>query len=285
MHLRLTRVCRVFYLAGAAVVMVCLAAGSALAQGKLDAHYVATLAGVPIGKGAWVIEISDDQFTAAASGMTSGLLRVFATGQGSGASRGAVRGDSLVPVTFVSTITNDKRVEELRIVLNAGTVKELVIDPPTAPNPERVPLTDAHRRGIIDPMSAALIRVPGNGDLVSPEACRRTVPVFDGRMRFDLQLSFKRIEKVQAQKGYQGPVVVCGVRFVPLAGHIPERPAIKYLVAQQDMEIWLAPIPGTRVVVPFRMVLPTPLGQGVLEATQFIATATPHSTPATAAAR
>src|SRR5262249_59208713 len=130
-----------------------------------------------------------------------------------------------------------------------------------------------------------LMRVSGNGDLVSPEACRRTIPIFDGRMRFDLQLSFKRIENVHTHTGYQGPVAVCGVQFIPLAGHVPERPAIKYLLAQQDMEIWLAPIAGTRIVVPYRIALPTPLGQGVLEATQFITAAMPRSTPATAAAR
>jgi hypothetical protein len=282
-HWSLIRISRGFRLAGAAVVTICLSGSGAGAQGKLDARYIATLAGVPIGKGAWVIDIGDDQFTAAASGMTTGLLRVFATGQGNAASRGAVRSDLLLPTIFVSTVNNDKRVEELRIVLSAGTVKELVVDPPNTPNPERIPVTDAHRRGVIDPMSAALIRVAGSGDPLSPEACRRTVPVFDGRMRFDLQLSFKRIEKVQAQKGYQGPVVVCGVQFVPVAGYVPERAAIKYLMAQQEMEIWLAPISGTRVVVPYRISLQTPLGQGVLEATQFITAASPRSTPATAA--
>ncbi len=285
MHWSLTRISRGYCLAGAVIASGCLSGSIACAQGKLDARYIVTLAGVQIGKGAWVIDIGDDQFTAAASGMTTGLLRVFATGQGNGASRGAVRGDNLVPTIFVSTVNNDKRVEELRIVLNAGTVKELVIDPPVTPNPDRIPLTEAHRRGVIDPMSAALIRVPGNADPVSPEACRRTVPVFDGRMRFDLQLSFKRIEKVQAHKGYQGPVAVCGVQFTPLAGYVPERAAIKWLIAQRDMEIWLAPIPGTRVVVPYRISLPTPLGQGVLEATEFNVAASPRSTPATAAAR
>src|SRR5258708_16722376 len=82
----LTRICLGFRLAGAAVVTICLLGSGANAQGKLDARYVATLAGVPIGKGAWVIDIGDDQFTAAASGMTTGLLRVFATGQGNAAS-------------------------------------------------------------------------------------------------------------------------------------------------------------------------------------------------------
>src|SRR5258708_2368971 len=279
-HWSLTRISLGFRLAGAAVVTICLLGSGAGGQGKLDARYVATLAGVPIGKGAWVIDIGDDQFTAAASGMTTGLLRVFATGQGNAASRGAVRSDILAPTIFVSTVNNDKRVEELRIVLSAGTVKELVVDPPTTPNPDRVPLTDAHRRGVTDPMSAGLIRVSGSGDPVSPEACRRTLPVFDGRMRFDLQLSFKRIEKVQAQKGYQGPVVVCAIQFVPLAGYVPERPAIKYLMAQQDMEIWLAPIPGTRVVVPYRISLQTPLAHGSLHPTQFFPPASPPPPPA-----
>jgi hypothetical protein len=272
----------------AAVLVLGCVTGSAHAQGKLDARYVASLGGVPIGKGAWVIEIGDDQYTAAASGMTTGLLRVFATGQGSGASRGVIRGDNLMPTTYASSINNDKRVEELRIVLSSGTVKEYSADPPTVFNPDRIPLTDAHRRGVVDPMSATLVRVPGTADPVAPEACRRTVPVFDGRMRFDLHMSFKRIEKVHAEKGYEGPVVVCGVQFTPVAGHVPDRAAIKYLVAQRDIEVWLAPISGTRVLVPFRVSVPTPLGTGVLEATQFVSVATPappRPTPASANAR
>ena len=163
----------------ATIVTVALAAAgvSALAQGKLDARYSVTLAGVPIGKGAWVIDIADDQYTAAASGMTTGLLRVFASGQGSGASRGHVgTGGNLVPSSYASSITADKKTEELRIVLHNGTVKEFVVDPPTPPHPERIPLTDAHRKGVTDPMTAALVRVPGNGDPMSSEVCAGVPP-------------------------------------------------------------------------------------------------------------
>jgi len=60
--------------AGFAVVMLGLATTGAVSQGKLDARYSASLAGVPIGRGAWVIDIAEDHFTAAASGMTTGLL-------------------------------------------------------------------------------------------------------------------------------------------------------------------------------------------------------------------
>jgi len=217
-----------------------------MAQGKLEAQYTASLAGVPIGRGRWVVDIGEDQYTAAATGMTAGILSVFTSGQGSGASKGHVRSDGLAPNTYASSVTVDHKLEEMRIVLSSGTVKEVTITPPTAFNPERVPLTDAHRRGVLDPMSGLLIRVPGTGDPLSAEACRRT-----------------------------GPAVVCSIQFVPLAGYVPDRPAVKYLVSQHEMEVWLAPVMGTRVVVPFRVSLPTPLGRGVLEATQFITTPAP----------
>jgi hypothetical protein len=251
------------------------ASDAAYAQGRLEGRYIVSLAGITIGQGGWAIDIWDDQYRAAANGMTTGILRVFASGEGTGASQGYVSGGNLIPSSYAATITADKKTEELRIVLNGGTVKEYSVDPPTQPYPDRIPITEAHRHGVTDPMSAALMHVSGAGDLMSPEACNRTLPIFDGRLRYDLALSFKRMETVRAEKGYEGPVVVCAVYFTPLGGYIPERPAIKYLIAQRDMEVWLAPIAGTRVVGPFRMVVPTPLGTGVLEATQFISSPQP----------
>ena len=39
-----------------------------LAQGRLDARYTVTLAGIPIGKGNWIVDIAESQYTAVASG-------------------------------------------------------------------------------------------------------------------------------------------------------------------------------------------------------------------------
>ncbi len=247
----------------------------AFAQGKLDARYTATLAGVPIGRGAWVIDVAEDQYTAAASGTTSGLLRVFSNGFGTSASRGLITAGQLVPGSYSSSITSDKKTDEVRMALAAGNVKEVAVDPPPTPNPDRVPITDAHRRGVTDPMTAALIRVPGNGDLLSADACQQATSVFDGRLRYDLNLAFKRMEKVKAEKGYQGPAVVCAVYFTPVAGYVPDRAAIKYLAHLREMELWLVPVAGTRILVPFRASIPTPIGLGVLEATQFMSSPQP----------
>ena len=55
---------------------------AAAAQGRLDATYAVTLAGIPIGKGDWTIDITDTHFTAAGTGTTTGLMRVFTGGHG-----------------------------------------------------------------------------------------------------------------------------------------------------------------------------------------------------------
>ena len=252
-----------------------LAAPSAFAQGKLDARYEATLAGIPVGKGAWTVDIADDSFSAAASGGTSGLLKAFAGGSGTGAAQGRVVNGALVSSNYSATTTTSKKSEAIRIVLSNGNVKDYAIEPEPPVDPDRLPITDAHRRGVYDPMTGSMLRVPGSGDPLSPEACRTGAAIFDGRMRYDLKLDFKRMETVKAEKGYRGPVVVCAIYFSPIAGYIPDRPVIKYLAAQRNIEIAFAPIAGTRILIPFRLIVPTPLGTAMLEATEFITQASP----------
>jgi hypothetical protein len=262
---------------GIAVAMTLMVADVAHAQGRLDARYTVSLANVPIGKGAWVIDIADNQFTAAASGATAGLLRIFASGQGSGASRGLMVGGNLVPASFAASITSDKKTEEIRMTLGSGDVKEFVVTPVWPEDPNRIPLTEAHRHGVSDPMTGSLLRVPGAGNPLGPQACQRTTPIFDGRMRYDLKFAYKRMEHVKADKGYEGPVVVCAVYFTPIAGYVPSRAAIKYLASERNMEVWLAPIATTNVLVPYRVSIPTPMGSGVMQATQFVTMGPPRA--------
>jgi len=242
----------------------------ASAQGKLEAHYEATLAGIPIGKGSWVVEIGDTHYNAAANGSTTGLIRVFTGGEGSSAVRGTITSGKSISAVYSATIKTRGRSDEVRLVINNGNVKEFRLDPPPDNDPDRIPITDAHEHGVVDPMSGSLLQVPGNGDLLAPESCKRTLAVFDGRLRYDLELAYKRIEQVKASKGYAGPALVCAVRFVPVAGFVPSRAAIKYIAKQRDIEVWLVPIAGTRVLVPFRVQGPTPIGEFRIEARQFV---------------
>jgi hypothetical protein len=237
------------------------------AQARLDARYVVTLAGIKLGEGSWLVDVTADKFSAEAKGSTAGLARFFSSGHGNTASRGAIRNGQFVPANYAIYVKWGKRFEDLRMKLADGAVKELTITPPMVEHPDRIRVTEAHKRNVLDPMTGSLLRVQGKGDLMAPEVCKQHAPIFDGRMRYDLTLAYKRIEKVSTA-GYSGPALVCAIYFAPLAGYVPDRTAVKYLIDQRDMETWLVPIAGTRVLVPFKVVIPTPLGQGVLQATQ-----------------
>ena len=258
-----------------AAAFLLVAPQGSFAQSRLEAQYEATLVGIVVGKGTWTIEINDDQYTAAAQGGTTGLLKSFAQGYGTSFAQGRVVNGALVPVGYNATTTTSKKTEAIHIALQNGNVREFGIDPEPPVDPDRIPVTDVHKRGVFDPMTASLVRVPGNGDPVGPDACRNSAAVFDGRMRYDLKLDFKRMEMVKAERGYHGPAVVCAIYFSPIAGFIPDRPVIKYLAGARNIEITLVPIAGTRILVPFRMVIPTPIGTAMLEATHFVTQAIP----------
>jgi Protein of unknown function (DUF3108) len=255
-----------------AVALALLADAPALAQtqGTLQARYTGSLAGIPLGRATWTVELSGDQYTAAAAGKVSGLLQVFASGQGAVEAKGTVNGGKPVTATYASNVVSDKKLDTVRIAVAAGTVKDFSAEPPLVPAPDRVPVTEAHRRGVVDPMSATLMPVAGNGNPLKPEACNRTLAIFDGRGRFDIALSYKRMERVRSEQGYDGPVLVCMVKYRPVSGHRANRWAIRYLMESRDIEVALAPIGDTRVLIPYRISVPTTLGVAVLEATHFV---------------
>ncbi|MBV8751873.1 MAG: DUF3108 domain-containing protein [Hyphomicrobiales bacterium] len=252
----------------AALASVAALAGPAGAQGRVEATYRASLAGIPIGSGSWIIDIGPKQYAGAASGRASGLVRILVSGEGSSTVRGTIKQGRLIPSVFAASIHSHDSYE-IHMEMSGGNVKTLKNDPPLVESPDRIPLTDAHRRGILDPMTALMITVPGNGEVVSNEACQAKLPIFDGRQRFDLVLSFKRMETVESEKGYRGSAVVCSASYVPIAGHRPGRYVIRYLQETRDMEIWLAPIAGTRVLIPYRVSVPTLFGNAILQAAQF----------------
>jgi hypothetical protein len=227
-----------------------------------------------LGEGSWLVDLAEDRFSSEAKGSTSGLARVFNSGHGTTASRGTIKNGQFVPVNYSTYVKWGKRFEDLRMRLADGAIKELTIEPPATEHPNRIRVTDAHRRNVLDPMTAAFLRVAGKGDLMAPENCRQHAAIFDGRMRYDLTLAYKRIEQVKTD-GYAGPALVCAVYFAPLAGYVPDRAAIKYMIDQRDMETWFVPVAGTRVLVPYKVVIPTPVGQGILQATQLAVSAMP----------
>ena len=86
------------------------------AQGKLEAHYTASLARIPIGKGTFTVEISEHQYTAQVTGSTTGLLKIFTGGQGTSTGRGTLAGGKLISSIYASSISTTKKIDRKSVV-------------------------------------------------------------------------------------------------------------------------------------------------------------------------
>ncbi len=264
--------------AGAFGTLACLSAlaGSALGQQRLRAHYTISMTGVPIGQIAWLAAIGDQRYTTSATGKASGVLSVLVNGEGSVDVRGAVIDGRLAPRFFTSKIADDEGASDLRMTFDDGVVKDLASSAPP-PGGDRLPVTDADRRGVADPLSAMLI--PAGEGALAPANCDRVLSIFDGRRRYDLSLSYKRVDKVVLERSFSGIVLVCGVVLKPIAGYRRDSMLVKYVVGRRDMELWFAPIAGTPHLAPIKVLMPTLVGTLEIEADQFDSVAPPPAAP------
>ncbi|OYX87844.1 MAG: hypothetical protein B7Y71_01305 [Xanthobacter sp. 35-67-6] len=258
-----------------AATVLCLGAalpaaiGAAWADGRLDAKYSLSVGGVEIGRATLVAEATGTSYEIAATGRITGVLRAVSSGKGSVAARGAIGMGKVEPKVFAVAAEADGKAEGVRFAVANNAVKELVVEPPIKPLPDRVEITEAHLTNVIDPMSGAFVYVPGTVDMLSAAACDRSIPVFDGRQRYDITLTYLRVEQVKLAKDYSGPAVVCRAAYTPVAGHRPTRYTVRYMQENKEMYVWLVPVAGTRLLAPFKVSVATMIGTAILEATAF----------------
>lgn len=237
----------------------------AAAEERVSGRYEILIGGLQVGVAGFEGRLSDESYQASVSLRLSGVSRVIASGRGSATASGRIASGRAVPAVYQLNLTTTQQNDAIRMAMAGGSVRSHSAEPQRPDAPDQVPLTAAHRQGVLDPLSAGFFFVPGSGPLVSAEACAKTFPVFDGRQRYDLSFSYARTEPLKVA-GYDGPAVVCNARYRPIAGH---RPAVTApMEANRDMQIWLAPVAGTRALVPARIAIRTPVGMAQIEPTR-----------------
>ncbi len=256
------------------VASICVlpAAGSAYAQGKLKAHYTISMTGVTIGEIVWLVDIGDTLYSTTATGKASGVLSMLVNGEGSVEAQGGIAADRLNPSTYTSTIADDDGTIRLQMTFADGIASETIAPQPPE-HADRVPVTDADRRGIADPLSAVLIPTKLGGGTMAASDCNRTLKIFDGRRRYNLTLSYSRMDKVALDRSYSGPILVCAVVLQPIAGYRADSMIVKYVAGRRNMELWFAPIAGSSIIAPLRVLMPTVIGTLKIQADQFEGTA------------
>jgi hypothetical protein len=246
---------------------LCGAAPSAPAD-TLRVNYGISLAGLPLGTADLATTFEGPKYTMQVGAKLTGLAGLLTGGKGAATAAGAVAGEQPLPSSFAVTSRSSNDQRTVRMGLSGGSVAALEIAPPLDEKPDRVPLKEAHKRSVVDPVSALLMPGAAKGDLIDPANCNRTLPIFDGAARFDVVLSYGETRQVE-KPGYKGPVLVCNARYVPIAGHRALRPTTKFMQDNRDMSVWLAPVEGARLLVPLRIAVRTMVGMSVIEASRW----------------
>jgi Protein of unknown function (DUF3108) len=236
---------------------------------SLEARYAISMIGLPIGTADLTGNFDGDRYKLDIRATMTGLMGAFTGGKGAGTATGSLPALRHAPATFAITAANSSEKRTVRLAMERGNVVKSDITPPLDEKPDRVPVTEAHKRGIIDPVSAFLMPV-ANGDGSGASACNRTLPIYDGAARYDITLSFAGKKTIRID-GFQGEVFVCNARYVPIAGHRALRKATTFMADNRDISAWIAPVAGTKLLVPLRVSVRTMIGTVVIEATRFAA--------------
>jgi hypothetical protein len=248
----------------------------AATPGRMRASYTIAVAGITVGGVEAESRFTANGYAMSLRGFTSGVSRLVSDATTLMASNGRLGRDRPLPATYTLDTTEDGADARVRMQMRSGDITALDADPGLIEAADRVPVTAADRRAIVDPLSAFI--VPVSEGEASGAVCNRTVPIFDGWQRYDIRLTFKEVRAVTGDEdGYTGDVTVCRARYVPVAGHRPSREAVQYMANNANLEVWLMPVGDGSVMVPYNIVIGTRLGIMTIRATRFIDETAQHA--------
>lgn len=228
----------------------------------IEAEFTIYLGGFLFAVGNFKANLEGDAYRLNTVMGTAGLPRAFYEARFELSSEGRFDASRVRPHIYVSN-SWEKKSSGRKVTLDydaEGMPHLTAVPPDTAGDmPDVMPSQQIETQ---DPVSAAIVPVAGGTN-----PCNRSIPVFDGRRRYDLKLSYDSETKLTPH-GFNAPldVIACNIRYVPVAP-IEKRKFTDMLRRNDSMKIWLAPFDGGRVYMPVRFQLRTPLGGAVMELT------------------
>ncbi|MFT5180131.1 MAG: hypothetical protein ACI8S3_000002 [Alphaproteobacteria bacterium] len=171
-------------------------------------------------------------------------------------SKGQMQNASVVPQDHRFANHWRGRVRTVEIGYEAGVPSQVRAEPPYGEDAKRAVSADL-LPGAVDPMSAVTAIVLENA---TGALCRPTTAVYDGRRRYDAQLTplGAKILKASNYAPYAGPAEGCRLNFQRIAGFKEGDDRMQ----KMSIDIWLADVGAGRGKVPVRLELNTPWGVG-----------------------
>ncbi|MBX3445153.1 MAG: DUF3108 domain-containing protein [Parvibaculaceae bacterium] len=224
---------------------------------NISADYTIYIGGFMAAEGSIDAALTDDGYFVKSHLGIAGMPARFYNAKWNMTSEGELAESGLRPSRFAFVSDEKGTVKHREITYDASGLPTPVFDPPEEDLEEVLPF---ERRNAVDPVSALLLPVAAGGN-----PCDRRIPVFDGKRRYDLQLSYDREDQVTTRnEGYSGNAIVCSVHVNPRTGM--RKGKFTTMLQQRDnTQIWLAEIEGEDLYIPVRIQLRTPIGAAVMD--------------------
>ncbi len=207
---------------------------------ELSVLYNGYFLGLRVMKADVSADVSRGGYESRAVFRTAGLAGMFKEAEITAAVNGAYNGSGVEPIHFEHTNSASSKNRRIRIDWTGDDVVPTVT-PPFGSMGEP-PATREERLGSRDIASTILSMTLDGGDA----PCERTLPVFDGKQRYDLRMVPVAYEEVDT-RGYEGMSWRCNIYYTPISGFDPEDLADPEDY-ERPMRIWLADLGGGRWV-------------------------------------
>jgi hypothetical protein len=239
----------------------------AIRPSTVTAEYRISWLGAYIGDFKIRSSITSKQYSLQANADVSVLFGSFSW-QGATSSSGTMSASGPVPQSYTFRYATNNRRETVELRFQQRMVQDIVINPPQHPGARHVPITAAHLQNVVDPLSAIVLL--SQARIGRGEACNKRLPIFDGKIRYDLLLAPKGTRSIGSAGQLRGTAYVCSVRYVPIAGHkMGKQGENDYATGNTGIEVWLVPVPEAGLIVPYYVHVPTPAGTASMVTAKF----------------
>jgi hypothetical protein len=199
---------------------------------------------------------------------TSGVINTFWQSEIQATSSGKLGAKNFLPGLYDSFYTGRAgKKQEVSLTYENGAPPRLYADPVYSSTGFEVKPEDT--KNTLDPLSAVTLIFSGlSADAGNP--CAVTAPIFDGRRRYDIEITKVKDVDIRLDSGlYQGKAVQCDLRYHQIAGFRPR--VLKENEKFPLIHAWFVTLPsqvGHNYAVPVRIWAETKYGVLAILASQ-----------------
>ena len=231
---------------------------------KLNITMTIYAAGVTLGKVDLDATLRNGEYKAVSHLETAGVVNAFWKAKIQATSTGALAtAGKFQPALYNSFSANrDNPPREVSVTFDSKSPPR-VYSNPAFDDLNEFPITDAQKKEGFDPVSAIMYLMSGAAVSKTDKLCDVVAPVFDGRRRYNIEITHVKDVSVDMDNGiYKGPAVQCLARYKQIAGF--RQRVLESSKKFPGINAWVttfpSKIPGQRYVIPLRLWADTPYG-------------------------